>query len=211
MSSASRIDWRFLQGVAFVLFMACALTFPALRSWPWLWLVPLSAYLLLVACVPPIRRSLVWLRVGRVSTSTVLATVGIMIIAASVLLLFHSKAHPDLRSYREFLPLDSLGGVVPAGVVFVTLNATMEELVFRGVLFDSLQSQWGKWGTLLGTALLFGLGHLHGYPPGEFGACLATLFGFVLGLLRHWTGGLLLPIVAHMGADATIYCILVFS
>jgi membrane protease YdiL (CAAX protease family) len=38
---------------------------------------------------------------------------------------------------------------------------------------------------------------------------LAGLFGFFMGALRLWTGGLALPIVAHMGADATIYGILV--
>ena len=40
---------------------------------------------------------------------------------------------------------------------------------------------------------------------------MAALFGFTLGTLRVWTGGLALPIVAHMGADATIYGILVYS
>ena len=125
--------------------------------------------------------------------------------------MFHITAQPDVRSYRDALPLRVLGGVVGAGVVFSIVNATLEELVFRGVLFDAVQSQWGAWGTLIGTAILFGLGHIHGYPPGLLGACLAAVFGFVLGALRLWTGGLLLPIVAHMGADATIYAILVHS
>ena len=127
------------------------------------------------------------------------------------LLLFHATVQPDVQSYRAFLPLDALGGVFVAGAVFSTVNATLEELVFRGVLFDAVQSQWGVVGTLIGTAMLFGLGHLHGYPPGPLGACLAAWFGLMAGALRFWTGGLLLPIVAHMGADATIYSILVHS
>jgi membrane protease YdiL (CAAX protease family) len=134
-----------------------------------------------------------------------------MAITAMALLAFHGTTKPDVGSYRAFLPLGAFGGVILAGVVFTIVNATLEELVFRGVLFDAVQSQWGVWGTLIGTALLFGLGHLHGYPPGPLGACLATLFGFGTGALRFWTGGLLLPIVAHMGADATIYGILVHS
>jgi len=80
-----------------------------------------------------------------------------------------------------------------------------------GVKLDALQSQWGMWVTLSATALLFGLGHLRGYPSGVTGACLAALFGFAMGVLRLWTGGLALPIVAHMAADATLYGILVHS
>ena len=208
--SLTGFDWRLIQGVAFVLFMACALIFPPLRRWPWLWLAPLIPYLLLVACVPPIRRSLTWFRLGQLSVAAVLTTLGIMVLTSSALFAFYT-AQPDVRSYRAFVPLGALGGVMVAGVIFTTVNAALEELVFRGVLFDAAQSQWGMWGTLIGTAILFGLGHLHGYPPGTIGACLATAFGFGAGALRFWTGGLLLPIVAHMGADATVYSILVHS
>jgi membrane protease YdiL (CAAX protease family) len=87
----------------------------------------------------------------------------------------------------------------------------MEELVFRGILFDAIDSQWGPWISLIGTAVLFGLGHLHGYPPGMIGAVLAMLFGLALGALRVWTGRLLSPILAHIAADATIYSIVVRS
>jgi hypothetical protein len=45
----SRSDWRIVHGIAFVLFMACTMCVPALRRWPWIWLAPLDAYLLLVA------------------------------------------------------------------------------------------------------------------------------------------------------------------
>ena len=140
-----------------------------------------------------------------------MATVLIMVGTTSALLMFHATAKPDVRACQALLPLHALRSVVVAGAVFTVANATFEELVFRGVLFHAVQTQWGVWGTLIGTALLFGLGHLHGYPPGPWGACLAVLFGFVMGVLRLWTGGLLLPIVAHMGADATIYGILVRS
>src|SRR5439155_5570931 len=97
------------------------------------------------------------------------------------LVFFHPTAQPDVHSFRAAFSLDSLGGVVMAGVVFAILNASLEELVFRGLLFDALQSQWGVWVTLIATSVLFGLGHLRGYPSGSSGACLAALFGFVMG------------------------------
>jgi membrane protease YdiL (CAAX protease family) len=209
--SPSGFDWRLLQGVAFVLFLACALDFPPLRRWPWLWLAPLVPYLLLVMGIPPIRRSLGWFRLGRLSIGAVVATMGIMVLTISALIAFSTIVRPDVMSRRNLLPICAMGGSVVAGVLFTTTNAILEELVFRGVLFDAVRSQWDTRSTLVGTAILFGLGHLHGYPPGLIGACLATVFGFGAGVLRFWTGGLLLPIVAHMGADATIFSILVHS
>jgi membrane protease YdiL (CAAX protease family) len=209
--STEQTDWRFAHGVAFILLMACALAVPVLRSWPWLWLAPFVAYFMLVVCVPRLRRSMGWLRAGRLSSASVAVTIAIMMLTVLALVLFHTTANPTMSSYRAAIPFDALGGVVMAGVIFSVVNATLEELVFRGVLFDALQSQWGTWGTVAGTALLFGLGHLHGYPSGLVGACLAALFGIALGALRLWTGGLALPIVAHMAADATIYGILVHS
>ena len=204
-------DSRVVHGTAFVLLMACTLMVPALRRWPWVWLAPFVAYFLLVASVPRLRRSLSWVRFGRMSTAAVAATLIVMVLTSLALLVFHATAHPDVRNYRAALPFDALGGVVMAGAVFTVVNASLEELVFRGVLFDALQSRWGVWVTLIATAALFGLGHLRGYPSGPLGVCLAALFGFVMGALRVWTGGVALPIVAHMCADATIYCILVHS
>ena len=82
-------------------------------------------------------------------------------------------------------------------------------MVFRGILFDAFEPEWGWKIAVVATAALFGLGHSNGYPPGWPGAGLATLYGGMLGLLRVKTGGLLLPIGAHVVADATIYEILV--
>jgi len=149
-----------------------------------------------------------WFRVGRLSVASVAVTIATMLLTILTLVLFHNAVLPDVRGYRTVLPLDALGGGILAGVVFTLVNATLEEFVFSGVLFDALQSQRGNRVTLAATALLFGLGHLHGYPPGVLGACLAALFGLAMGGLRLWTSGLALPIIAHMAADATIYSLL---
>ena len=209
--SKPQSDWRLVHGIAFVLLMGCNLLIPALRRWPWVWLAPLATYFFIVACVPPLRRSLGWVRLGRLSTAGVAVTLGIMVLTTFTLVVFQTTAQPDVRSFRAALPFEALGGIITAGVVFSLVNATLEEMVFRGVLFEALQSQWGAWMTVTGTAVLFGLGHLHGYPSGPAGTCLAAGFGLLTGGLRLWTGGLLLPIVAHISADATIYAILVHS
>jgi membrane protease YdiL (CAAX protease family) len=161
------------------------------------------------AIVPRLRGSMGWFRLGKVSGVSIAATVGIMALTSAALAVFNAIAKPDPGDYRTVLPFERFGGVIAAGVIFTIVNATLEELVFRGVLFDAIRSQWNIWVTLIAASVLFGLGHLHGYPPGLWGACLAVVFGFAVGVLRVWTGGLALPIVAHMGADATIYWILV--
>ena len=62
-----------------------------------------------------------------------------------------------------------------------------------------------------GTGVLFAMGHLHGYPPGPIGTVLAGIFGFAVGLLRLWAGGLGLAIAVHICADATIFSLLCWS
>ena len=199
---------RMTHGVVFVLVFACVLLIPALRRWPWVWLAPFVGYFLVVVGVARLRRSIHWLRVGKISGASILATVVVMGLTSLALVLFRAVTPPDVDSYSAALPFESLGGVIMAGIVFTIANATLEELVFRGILFDALESQWGAWVTLVATSLLFSVGHLRGYPSGLVGACLAAVFGLAMGGLRLWTGGLALPIVAHMGADATIYTIL---
>jgi membrane protease YdiL (CAAX protease family) len=55
------------------------------------------------------------------------------------------------------------------------------------------------------------MGHVHGYPPGPIGTVLAGTFGFAVGLLWMWTGGLGLAIVVHICVDATIFSLLCWS
>ena len=207
--TSSHRDDRMAHGVVFVLVFAGALLIPPLRRWPWVWLAPFIGYFLLVASIPRLRHSLGWLRAGKISTALLVATIGIIGATALTLVLFRAMTEPDVSSYSAALPFESLGGVIMAGIIFTIVNATLEELVFRGILFDALESQWGARFTLVVTALLFGLGHLRGYPSGPVGAGLAVVFGLVTGGLRLWSGGLALPVLAHLAADATIYIILV--
>jgi uncharacterized protein len=160
-----------------------------------------------VICLPKLRRSLNWFRRGRFSVPTLTATIGLAIATALVLTTFHAATKPELSAFRAAFPFGDWSGMILAGIIFCTVNATLEEMVFRGILFDSIESQWGVRLTVIATSLLFGLGHLRGYPPGAIGVVLAAMFGICLGVLRLWTRGLAAPIFAHIVADATIYCL----
>lgn len=204
-------DWRPLHAWSLVALIVTTAGVPALRISPLLWLVPLVAYTALVTIIQPLRTTFRPWRFGRVSPLAVIATFTIALSSCLVLVAFQYFAHPGAGAVANLIPVYSLGGPVAAGILFSIFNALFEEVIFRGILFDAAESQWGVKLAVIGTALLFGHGHLHGYPPGLFGAMLAGIFGLGLGWLRVSTDGLGLPIIAHAAADATIFTILARS
>jgi uncharacterized protein len=93
------------------------------------------------------------------------------------------------------------------GVVFSLVNPFLEEILFRGILLDALDSQLGSRWAVVCQALVFGIAHEHGMPPGYLGIIMASVYGCWLGLLRWQTRGLLAPYLAHVCADATIFAL----
>ncbi len=209
--TVSQTDWRPMHAPAFVALMGAATFVPLFRIWPLLWLIPLMAYGALVAAVPPLRASFRPWRFGYISTPAVLSTLAIAVGSCSLLVTFHLLTQPDVSAFRGFLPVSSLGGVLAIGVLFSIFNALFEEVIFRGILFDAVESQWGIRVAVIATAFLFGYGHLRGYPPEPLGAVLAGIYGLCLGWLRCFTGGIGLAVLTHIMADATIFIIVARS
>jgi membrane protease YdiL (CAAX protease family) len=208
-TSRQESDWRALHGGILALLFIPAALVPALARWPLYLLVPLLTYLAIAIVVPPLRRSVHWLRLGRCDRTVVLATAGIVLATSATLVQYQLLVRPDLTTLADQFLAGSLGGLIAFGVVFAVGNAVLEELVFRGVLYDSLEVQYGAAAAIVVTGIVFGVAHFQGYPPGPVGAVLAAVYGLVLGLLRRHTGGLAAPIVAHVFADATIFLIVV--
>jgi uncharacterized protein len=71
-----------------------------------------------------------------------------------------------------------------------------EESVFRGYLQPALCSKFGVWWGLSATAVIFALYHVP-VTPHAIGLTAKLMFGIILGLLRHKTGGLWAPAIAH--------------
>jgi membrane protease YdiL (CAAX protease family) len=202
-------DWKALHGIVFFALLTAATFVPIFRTWPLIWVVPLAGYFAAVWLLRPLRSTFTGWKFGHVYPSALLATGGIAIVSSAALLLFQKWWQPDLHAYAAALPRLPHGGLFIAGIAFAVLNAFLEELIFRGVLFTAIVSQVNTPTTVLITALLFGWGHMHGYPPGPLGAVLAGFYGLALGWLRVFTGGLGLPVMAHIVADATIFIIVV--
>lgn len=85
------------------------------------------------------------------------------------------------------------------------LGPILEETVFRGLAFRPAEQYLGsKWAILL-CAALFALAHW-GFPN----MILAFLAGLVFGWIRHKSGNILCPIVAHMSANAALMVMQMF-
>lgn len=183
-------------------------SFPVTSRWPLLWIAPLAAYLIVVAFVPVLRRSFRTWRFGEVTLKSATATFVLAALSCGVLVAFHSLFRPDLSRFAGRLPIDAMGGVISAGIIFSLANAAFEEIFFRGIIFNAIQPTWGATTAVLTTALIFGYGHIEGYPPGIVGAILAGVYGLALGVVRAFTGGIGLGFLAHVAADATIYTLI---
>jgi membrane protease YdiL (CAAX protease family) len=73
-----------------------------------------------------------------------------------------------------------------------------EEYLFRGLLFRTLDREWGGWRAILGSTLFFTLYH----PP--IGWPLVALVGLALALLFKATGRLWPGVVLHAVYNAVV-------
>lgn len=142
----------------------------------------------------------------------------IVVAVALALLLFVPGGARLLRDRR----LDGLDASTVAGRTLLRIpfgTALPEETAFRGVLFGALMAHGSLGAAVLGSSAIFGLWHVGttirlvaaNRPeagPGVRGLAVAggvlvtALGGVALALLRHRTGGVLAPIVAHAAANS---------
>jgi membrane protease YdiL (CAAX protease family) len=202
-------DWRTAHGALLFFLVLAAQGLAFVAGWPLPFLIALLAYALIVLAVPSLRRSCAWMRVGRWDPVTVGGMVLLAVVSSLTLFGFHALFRPDVRPLVEAMPVAVLGGLMAAGVCFAVGNALLEEVIFRGILYDALEAQWGWRLAVVLSGLAFGALHVHGYPPGAVGGVLAGAYGLLLGLLRRQAGGLGAPWLAHIVADATIFVLLV--
>ncbi len=200
--------WSAMHGMLFVACLAASMAFSSGLVWPWYLALPLFAYYAIVWVTPPLRRTIPRLALGQMHGGPLAFAALVIVVIAGVLVAFHAIVRPDVQLLVGKLPVAGFGQIALAGICFSVLNAVLEELLFRGVLWDVVAAEWNPWVALGVTSVIFGVGHLQGYPPGALGAGIAGLYGVVLGGLRWRTGGLGLAILCHIGADATIFWIL---
>lgn len=184
---------------------------PLFRLWPFVLLVPLLAYAAVVIAVAPLRRSVGWLRAGRFDRGTQLLLLATVIVSAVALVAWVAWTKPDLGHHLALVPDVPIWVLPLAAVAFAALNAALEEIIFRGVLMEALDSALGAgWRTIAIQAVAFAAGHyLSGFPNGALGFVMVLVYGVLLGLIRRRAAGLLAPWLAHVAADLVIFSTLV--
>ena len=200
--------WRRMQpvhGGLLLALLALPLVYPGLARWPLYQLVPLAVYAVVVLAVGPLRRTVAWVRVGRLGVGVLGLTLALILVSSTALVAYYYLFRPDVTRVAAQMPTWLPGNLLVAGAFFSVLNAVMEEAVFRGVLLDALESQLGPGWAVLVQGVVFGVVHQNGYPPGPVGVFLAAVYGVLLGWLRLRSGGMAAPVAAHVCADATIF------
>jgi membrane protease YdiL (CAAX protease family) len=118
----------------------------------------------------------------------------LMMAVAFVLEKFLPHKETDLE---KLLKLGTSVRVMVAALAVFTAPL-VEEVVYRGVLYEGLERTWGKWAAVGGATLLFALVHVPQYW-GSYAAITAILsLSLVLTLLRAWTGKILPCVATHL-------------
>lgn len=180
------------------------------KTWPLYLLAPILGYAIIVACVPYLRKSFGWLRKGRMDQSVLQLVVATIIISAGALVAWVMIIKPDIGHHLAQMPELPIWGYPFAGAGFAVLNAAMEEIIFRGIIMDALDSALGA--TSLSLCLqavpFAALHYLSGFPNGFWGFIMTLAYGVMLGFIRRLSRGMLAPFIAHIAADVTIFAIL---
>ena len=182
-----------------------------LFRWPLKLLVPLIIYLVLYATWQRFRTAAQWLVAGRITRVAAAWMVPTVVLSSGALLAWVFLLHPNLADLSAMMPRGGVLALVGIGAAFSLLNAAWEEIVFKGIAWNTLDKVFRRsWVTNCIQSGMFGLVHLGGFPRGWLGVAMATVYGFALGVIRKESGGLVAPIVTHIFADATIFLILYF-
>jgi hypothetical protein len=171
--------------------------------------IPLIVYVLILVAYKPIKERSRWLKLGQIDKITWLYGFIIIVVSSITLYLWVKLANPNFNDLLSIMPKGNLTFLILAGLGFALLNAIVEESIYRGILWDAL-------GTIFKNAVIvailqaavFGVAHINGFPRGATGVVLAFVYGCALGYIRYRTKGLLAPIIIHIGADLTVFFIL---
>lgn len=189
-----------------------SLRIPRLQSY---WPVPLalavSTYAAACRLVPPLALGMSFLRRGRLDRAAVAGIIASSALAAVALAAWFALFRPDYSAVRATLFPALPWPLLMVGVAaFSVVNGALEEFVYRGVLLEALDAALGaSMASVLLQSLAFGALHIHGFPSGATGVALATIYGFIIGLVRRRSDGMLAPWLAHICADIAIGSILV--
>jgi membrane protease YdiL (CAAX protease family) len=182
---------------------------PMFRVWPLSFLGPLVLYGGAVWAIPPLRHSIGWVRRGTIDRNVTLLIMATVLVSSLSLVGWVLWIKPDINAYLAMVPVLPLWVYPFEGLGFALVNAAMEEIVFRGIFMEAVDSALGAgYGSLCIQAVPFAaLHYLAGFPNGLSGLVMTFAYGVMLGAIRRMSRGMLAPLATHMAADMTIFSI----
>ncbi len=200
---------RALFGPSLFLLMCYLFRLLPLPPLSFLLIIPIVVYAVIVLSVRPIGRTTTWLVWGAVTPRLVVGSLTVVLVSSAALVAWYLLMHPNIAVFTQFIPARPLSQLLLGGLGFALLNATVEEVIFRGIVWEGLAALIpSAWIVIILQAFFFGTAHFWGVPNGIVGACLAFIYGIMLGIIRMRAGGLLMVIITHIFADIVIFLIL---
>jgi len=111
---------------------------------------------------------------------------------------------PDQENFPLAKLFSSAAAAYALAVFAVFVAPFMEELIFRGVVFNVFERQVGLWFAIIATALLFAAFHISEYSGAWNHVLVVSLAGLVFSLARGLTGSLTPSIFLHFGYNAAV-------
>lgn len=176
-------------------------------------LPPFLAYVVIGLVIPPLRRTWTWFKWGRSRGLPLLTACMVLVFSLPALYLWTIHS-PNAVEYYVYLFHPKILYIELAifALLFATINAVTQEVIFRGVYQDALRFAFkNDLFAILLQALIFGLIHIEGIPSGITGVTMAFAYGAVLGLLRKLSGGMLLPVAVHFITDLFIFYLVFYK
>jgi hypothetical protein len=172
----------------------------------------ISTYLLVISLMPGLKNGLSFFRWGMFDRDVKFMCFGAVSVSGLVLSVWFFWMRPDINDIIcRFIPDYPMWILIIGGVLFALINAAVEEVAYRGIILGALtQSQVPDSLALCLQAIAFGAIHINGFPCGWIGVGLATIYGFIMGIIRLKSGGLFAPWAGHVLTDIVVV-VIVFS
>jgi membrane protease YdiL (CAAX protease family) len=184
---------------------------PGMGIHPFPLVAALAGYGVVVLATAELRETMYWLHTGSLEPEVRRLVILAVLAPAVSLPVWYWLVGPEVREIVAAFDHLPRWALLPIGATFALVNAGAEEAAFRGILMDALLGAVGVAGAVVIQAVAFGLVHYpHGLPNGTWGALLSGVYGLLLGVIRLRAGGMLAPWMAHVGADLTIFVLLLF-
>src|SRR5918997_7005586 len=124
------VGFRFIQAIHLLSFSLLWLTLPlivpALGFWPQILLLPIIIYALVVTAIPNLRRSILWLRAGHLTSDIIILILATIVLSSTALVVWYLLFQPNISSQLAMVPKMPMWLLPLACFGFALVNAALE-------------------------------------------------------------------------------------